>query len=69
MLPYTSDFIKTIKNLLICSRECKVQKISQRHQSHQLVPCGVRGIDYKAVSVYLSGFQKLHPSYLLDLMR
>jgi len=29
----------------------------------------VRGIDYKAVSVYLSGFQKLHPSYLLDLMR
>jgi len=27
----------------------------------------VRGIDYKAVSVYLSGFQKLHPSCLLDL--
>ena len=27
----------------------------------------MRGIDYKAVSVYLSGFQKLHPSCLLNL--
>jgi len=33
------------------------------------ISCGVRGIDYKAVSVYLSGFQGLHLSCLLNLKR
>ena len=57
MLPYTSDFIKTVKNLLICSRECKVQKISQRHQSHQLVPCGVRNRNAKERYLEILSFQ------------
>jgi hypothetical protein len=31
MFPYSSDFIKTVKIQLICSRKRKVQKISPRH--------------------------------------
>jgi hypothetical protein len=67
MFPRTSVFLKTAKNPLTCSRKRKVQKISPRHQSERLVPCGVRGIDNKAVSLYLSGFPNLHQSCLLDL--
>ena len=36
----TSVFIKTAKNPLTCSRKRKVQKISPRHQSKRLKPCG-----------------------------
>ena len=43
MFSQTSDFSKTTKTPLMFSRERKVQKISPRHQSKRLVPCGVRG--------------------------
>ena len=45
MFPWTLLFQKTIKNLLICSRKRKVQKISPRHQSERLEPRWVRSID------------------------
>ena len=53
MFPYTSDFQKTAKNPLIFSRKRKVQKISPRHQSKRLVPCGVCNIDVKDKRVNL----------------
>jgi len=49
MFPYTSDFQKTAKNPLICSRKRKVQIISPRHQSKRLVPRWVSGIDVKGI--------------------
>lgn len=67
MFSRTSVFSKIANNPLICSRKRKVQKISPRHQSERLVPCGVRGINVAAVSLYLSGFPNLHQSCLLDL--
>lgn len=47
MFPRTLVFGENAKNPLICSRKRKVQKISPRHQSMRLRPCGVRGIGVK----------------------
>jgi|SRR5690554_1371912 hypothetical protein len=47
MFPYTSDFLKTAENPLICSRKRKVQKIRPRHQSKRLVPRRNLGLDVK----------------------
>jgi len=44
-----------------------VSKIALRHQFHQSDPCGVRGIDNKAVTFGITGFAGLHPICLLDL--
>jgi len=40
---------------------------SSRHQSEPLEPCGECRIDYKVVTLYLSGFPRLHLSCLLNL--
>jgi len=47
--------------------ETDVIENSPRHQSKRLKPCGVRSINVAAVSLYLSGFPKLHSIYLLNL--
>ena len=65
----TTIFQKRPKNPLTCSRRRKVQKISPRHQSERLVPCGVRGIDDKGVSLDFTEFSEVHPSCLLNLKR
>jgi hypothetical protein len=56
MFPRTDTLRKTAKNLLICFRVQMVSKMSCRHQIHQLEPCGVRGIDVKAVSLIFTEF-------------
>jgi len=47
MFSQTSDFSKTTKTPLTCSRKRKVQKNSPRHQSKRLGPCGDGSIDVK----------------------
>lgn len=44
-----------------------LSNMALRHQFFQFEPRGVRSIDNKTVSIYLSGFPGLHPSCLLDL--
>jgi hypothetical protein len=39
----------------------------ERHQYCPLEPCGVRGIDYKDVSLDFTRFDQLHPIRLLEL--
>jgi len=52
---------------LIFSRERKLQKISPRHQSDAIVPCGVRRLNAALVNLDFTGFAGLHPRCLLDL--
>ena len=63
----TTIFQKRPKNPLTCSRRRKVQKISPRHQSKPLGPCGVRDIDVKAINFDFTGLAGLHSSYPLEL--
>ena len=57
MFPWTSVFGKNAKNPLICFRKRKVQKISPRHQSERLVPCGVRNRNAKERYLEILKFQ------------
>ena len=57
MFPRTSVFSKTAKNPLTCSRKRKVQKISPRHQSDALRPCGVRNRNAKERYLEILSFQ------------
>jgi hypothetical protein len=66
MFPRTTIFQKRPKNPLTCSRKRKVQKISPRHQSERLGPCGVRHIDVKALTFDITGFSRLHSTSLLE---
>jgi len=58
MFPRTSVFLKTAKNPLTCSRKRKVQKISPRHQSKRLEPCGMRDVDDEGVSLDFTCYRK-----------
>jgi hypothetical protein len=51
---------------LTCSRRRKVQKISPRHQSKPLKPCGDGSIDVKALTFDITGFSRLHSTCLLE---
>jgi len=67
MFPRTTIFQKRPKNPLTCSRKRKVQKISPRHQSERLGPCGECHLNVAFVNLGFSGFDGLHPSCLLNL--
>jgi hypothetical protein len=53
----TTIFQKRPKNPLTCSRRRKVQKISPRHQSKPLKPCGVRNRNAKERYLEILSFQ------------
>lgn len=66
MFPRTSVFIKTAKNPLTCSRKRKVQKISPRHQSKRLKPCGVYSVDAKSQLMRILYFRHFYKHFVFE---
>lgn len=65
MFPRTLVFGENAKNPLICSRKRKVQKISPRHQSKRLVPCGDGSVDDKSKIVTVVTVWKSARAYVI----
>ena len=62
----TTIFQKRPKNPLTCSRKRKVQKISLRHQSKRLGPCGDDSSNTKSRFLEVLNFRHFYQHYTFD---